>query len=93
MVTATLWETGPIESPIIFQLLGDGASWSTVVEEGEPVDTTGTGETTSSIGEMTLGAGRSTLGGGESFHEVRVLNCCVQKPLQSVHQNRHELSQ
>ncbi|GKE92923.1 hypothetical protein Tco_1574018, partial [Tanacetum coccineum] len=41
----------------------------------------GTGATTSSIGAMTLGAGRSTLGGEESFHEVRVLNCCVQKPL------------
>ncbi|GKG62601.1 hypothetical protein Tco_0634374, partial [Tanacetum coccineum] len=34
-------------------LLGDGASWSIVVEEGEPVDTTGIGVTTSAIGVMT----------------------------------------
>ncbi|GJY03086.1 hypothetical protein Tco_0361238 [Tanacetum coccineum] len=39
----------------------DGASWSTVVEEGEPVDAAGSGATTSAIGAMTLGAGRSTL--------------------------------
>ncbi|GJS29110.1 hypothetical protein Tco_0489730 [Tanacetum coccineum] len=36
---------------------GDGASWSTVVEEGEPVDTAGTGAATSSIRATTLGAG------------------------------------
>ncbi|GKA46580.1 hypothetical protein Tco_0739463, partial [Tanacetum coccineum] len=38
-------------------LLGHGASWSTVVEEGEPVDTADTGATTSSIGATTSGAG------------------------------------
>ncbi|GKA94028.1 retrovirus-related pol polyprotein from transposon TNT 1-94 [Tanacetum coccineum] len=36
---------------------GDGASWSTVVKEGEPVDTVETGATTSSIRAMTSGAG------------------------------------
>ncbi|GKE95171.1 hypothetical protein Tco_1580026, partial [Tanacetum coccineum] len=41
----------------------DGASWSTVVEEGEPVDVAGSGATTSAIGAMTSGARRSTLGG------------------------------
>nr|GFD34544.1 hypothetical protein [Tanacetum cinerariifolium] len=40
------------------------ASWSIVVEEGEPVDAAGFGATTSAIREMTLGAGKSTLGGG-----------------------------
>ncbi|GKF78857.1 hypothetical protein Tco_0234425, partial [Tanacetum coccineum] len=40
----------------------DGASWSTVVEKGEPVDTAGSGVTTSVIGAMTSGAGQSTLG-------------------------------
>ncbi|GKG19410.1 hypothetical protein Tco_0376509, partial [Tanacetum coccineum] len=69
----------------------DSASWSTVVEEGGPVDTAGSGATTSSIGAMTLEAEQSTLGGGESFHEVRVLNCCVQKPSQLAHQSLHEL--
>ncbi|GKC70230.1 hypothetical protein Tco_1116113, partial [Tanacetum coccineum] len=64
-----------------------------VVEEGDLVDTTGTGETTSSIGAMTSGARRSTLGGGESFHEVWVLNYYVHKPSQSAHQNLHELFQ
>ncbi|GJW92877.1 hypothetical protein Tco_0172549 [Tanacetum coccineum] len=58
------------------RVIGDGASWSTVVEEGEPVNTARTGATTSSIRAMTSGAGRSTLGGGESFHEVRVLMLC-----------------
>nr|GEV49755.1 putative ribonuclease H-like domain-containing protein [Tanacetum cinerariifolium] len=38
-------------------LLGDGASWSSVVEEGEPVDAAGSGATTSAIGAMTSGAG------------------------------------
>ncbi|GKE34570.1 hypothetical protein Tco_1453892 [Tanacetum coccineum] len=47
-------------------LLGDGVSWSTVVEEGDPVYTAGTGATTSSIGAMTSGDGRSTPGGGVS---------------------------
>ncbi|GKG48007.1 hypothetical protein Tco_0509892, partial [Tanacetum coccineum] len=40
------------------------ASWSTVVEEGELVDTARTRATTSLIRVMTSGAGRSTLGGG-----------------------------
>ncbi|GKG32835.1 hypothetical protein Tco_0430345, partial [Tanacetum coccineum] len=44
----------------------DGASWSTVVEEGEPVDAACSGATTSAIGVMTSGAGRSTLDGGLS---------------------------
>ncbi|GJV83533.1 hypothetical protein Tco_1523431 [Tanacetum coccineum] len=34
---------------------GDGESWSTVVEEGEPVDASGSGATTSAIGAMTSG--------------------------------------
>ncbi|GJS62583.1 hypothetical protein Tco_0657367 [Tanacetum coccineum] len=34
-----------------------GASWSTVVEEGKPVDTAGSGATTSAIRVMTSGAG------------------------------------
>ncbi|GJR23660.1 hypothetical protein Tco_0972187 [Tanacetum coccineum] len=42
------------------------ASWSIVVEEGEPVDVAGSGATTSTIGEMTLGAGQSTLDRGLS---------------------------
>nr|GEZ51684.1 retrovirus-related Pol polyprotein from transposon TNT 1-94 [Tanacetum cinerariifolium] len=41
----------------------DGASWSTVVEEGEPVDVTGSGATTSAIRAMTSEDGRSTLDG------------------------------
>ncbi|GJW64008.1 hypothetical protein Tco_0115892, partial [Tanacetum coccineum] len=44
----------------------DGASWSTVVEEDELVDATGSGATTSTILEMTLGCGRSILDGGLS---------------------------
>ncbi|GJT62888.1 hypothetical protein Tco_1006421 [Tanacetum coccineum] len=48
------------------KLLGDGASWSTIVEEAEPVDVAGFGETTLAIGAMTSGAGRSTLDGGLS---------------------------
>ncbi|GKD20132.1 hypothetical protein Tco_1221835, partial [Tanacetum coccineum] len=36
------------------------------VEEGEPVDATGSGATTSAIGVMTSGAGQSTLDGGLS---------------------------
>nr|GFB29255.1 hypothetical protein [Tanacetum cinerariifolium] len=39
----------------ILKILGDGASWSIVVKEGELVDTTGSGATTSAIGVMTLG--------------------------------------
>ncbi|GKG24376.1 hypothetical protein Tco_0395004, partial [Tanacetum coccineum] len=37
-------------------LLGDGASWPTVVEEGKPVDAAGSGATTLAIGAMTSGA-------------------------------------
>ncbi|GKG33018.1 hypothetical protein Tco_0430528, partial [Tanacetum coccineum] len=44
----------------------DGASWSTIVEEGESVDAAGSGATTSLIRAMTSGAGRSTLDGGLS---------------------------
>ncbi|GJZ10880.1 hypothetical protein Tco_0545639 [Tanacetum coccineum] len=44
----------------------DGASWSTVVEEGELVDAAGFGATTLAIRVMTSGAGRSTLDGGLS---------------------------
>ncbi|GJV54456.1 hypothetical protein Tco_1450197 [Tanacetum coccineum] len=50
----------------LFIYKGDGASWSTIVEEGEPVDAAGSGATTSVIGAMTSGAGRSTLDGGLS---------------------------
>ncbi|GKC23745.1 hypothetical protein Tco_1025895, partial [Tanacetum coccineum] len=35
----------------------DGVSWSTVVEEGEPVDAAGSEATTSAIRVMTSGAG------------------------------------
>ncbi|GKG32634.1 hypothetical protein Tco_0430144 [Tanacetum coccineum] len=48
------------------QHLSDGASWSTVVEEGEPIDAAGSGATTLTIRAMTSGAGRSTLDGGLS---------------------------
>nr|GEX81874.1 hypothetical protein [Tanacetum cinerariifolium] len=41
-----------------------------VVEEGEPVDATGSGATTSAIKVMTSGAGKSTLGGG--IHQTMV---------------------
>ncbi|GKF74102.1 hypothetical protein Tco_0220434 [Tanacetum coccineum] len=44
----------------------DGASWSTIVEEGEPVNAAGSRTTTLVIGVMTSGAGRSTLDGGLS---------------------------
>nr|GEZ61382.1 hypothetical protein [Tanacetum cinerariifolium] len=70
--------------------LGEGASWSTVIEEGEPIESASSRVTTSSIRATTSRAGGSTLGGGESFHEVRVLNYFVQKPLPSAHQSRHE---
>ncbi|GKG00803.1 hypothetical protein Tco_0302493, partial [Tanacetum coccineum] len=49
---------------VVYELLGDGASWSTVIEEGEPVDAAGYGATTSAIRAMTSGVGRSTLDGG-----------------------------
>ncbi|GJS50388.1 hypothetical protein Tco_0600509 [Tanacetum coccineum] len=35
----------------------DGASWSPIIEEGEPVDTAGSGATTSTIRAMNSGAG------------------------------------
>ncbi|GJT10801.1 hypothetical protein Tco_0857843 [Tanacetum coccineum] len=41
------------------ELLGDGASWSTFVEEGEPVDTPGTRVMTSGACKSTLGVGVS----------------------------------
>ncbi|GKF01850.1 hypothetical protein Tco_0028773 [Tanacetum coccineum] len=40
----------------------DGASWSTVVVEGEPIDSAGAGATTSAFGVMTSGVGGSILG-------------------------------
>ncbi|GKF34692.1 hypothetical protein Tco_0107892, partial [Tanacetum coccineum] len=39
----------------------DGASWSTVVEEGEPVDVAGSGATASSIGTRLQGLGNQHL--------------------------------
>ncbi|GKF13386.1 hypothetical protein Tco_0054848, partial [Tanacetum coccineum] len=39
-----------IRMPKSGSLLGDGASWSTVVEEGKPVDVAGCGATTLAIG-------------------------------------------
>nr|GEV29622.1 hypothetical protein [Tanacetum cinerariifolium] len=50
----------------VCELLTDGASWSTVVEESEPIDPVGSRATTPAIRAMTLGTGRSTLGGGVS---------------------------
>ncbi|GJV23364.1 hypothetical protein Tco_1376059 [Tanacetum coccineum] len=44
----------------------DGASWSTVIEEDEPIDAAGSRATTSAVGAMTSGAGRSTLDRGLS---------------------------
>ncbi|GKA87771.1 hypothetical protein Tco_0809535 [Tanacetum coccineum] len=73
-------------------LLGDGASWSTVVEEGEPVDTTGTGAATSLIGATTSGAGvdqprwsvlarvRTDIDCQGVFHEVRVPELLFKNP-------------
>ncbi|GKB40219.1 hypothetical protein Tco_0885161 [Tanacetum coccineum] len=49
--------TGGWVSGVVRELLGDGASWPTVVEEGESVNTAGTRAATSSIGETTSGAG------------------------------------
>ncbi|GJT44808.1 hypothetical protein Tco_0953523 [Tanacetum coccineum] len=43
---------------VVYELLGDDASWSTVVEEGEPVDVAGSGATTLAIGAITSGAGK-----------------------------------
>nr|GFA30226.1 hypothetical protein [Tanacetum cinerariifolium] len=82
----------------VCELLEDGTSWSTVVEEGKPVDSAGSGATTLAIRAMTSWVGRSTLGGGFGtslelivagvIHEVRVLNFYVQKRSLS---NLHEL--
>nr|GEZ53079.1 hypothetical protein [Tanacetum cinerariifolium] len=47
-------------------LLGDGASWSTIVEEGEPVDSVGSGAITLARGAITSGTRGSTLGVRES---------------------------
>nr|GEY35840.1 hypothetical protein [Tanacetum cinerariifolium] len=49
-------------------LLGDGASWSTVVEEGEPVDSAGSGAITLAIEAMTLRTGDQ--------HLVEESHCC-----------------
>ncbi|GJS72963.1 hypothetical protein Tco_0705804 [Tanacetum coccineum] len=72
----------------------DGASLSIVVEEGESVDVAGSGATTLAIRAMTSvikGGTNGVEGGGfstspeliveESFHEARVINCYIQKPL------------
>nr|GEU52493.1 retrovirus-related Pol polyprotein from transposon TNT 1-94 [Tanacetum cinerariifolium] len=60
--TSTLLEmTGDCVSGKVYELLADGASWSTVVEEGELVDSAGSGATASVIRAMTSGADRSTL--------------------------------
>nr|GEY61094.1 hypothetical protein [Tanacetum cinerariifolium] len=48
----------------VCELLGDCAFWSTIVDEGNPVDAASTGATTSAIGVMNLRVGRSTLGEG-----------------------------
>nr|GEY52468.1 hypothetical protein [Tanacetum cinerariifolium] len=41
----------------VCELLADGASWSTVVKEGEPVKVAGSGATASIIGAITSGIG------------------------------------
>nr|GEU70119.1 hypothetical protein [Tanacetum cinerariifolium] len=56
--------TGDYVSGEFYELLADGASWSTVVEEGEPVDLAGSGAITLAIGVMTSGTGSLTLGEG-----------------------------
>ncbi|GKC79966.1 hypothetical protein Tco_1130740 [Tanacetum coccineum] len=55
-----------IRMPKNRSLFSDGASWSTIVEEGESVDIAGSGATTSAIGAMNSGVGLSTLDGGLS---------------------------
>nr|GFB67567.1 hypothetical protein [Tanacetum cinerariifolium] len=60
----------------------DGASLSTIVEEGEPVDTAGSKATTSAIRAITLEAGRSTLGGGVSNSSNNGLNKICQSVLE-----------
>nr|GFA91367.1 hypothetical protein [Tanacetum cinerariifolium] len=44
-------------SGVVSVLLGDDASWSTIIVEGEPVDAAGSGATTLAIGAMTSGVG------------------------------------
>nr|GFB22932.1 hypothetical protein [Tanacetum cinerariifolium] len=39
------------------RVTSDGASWSAIVDKGEPVDAAGSGATTSVIGATTSGAG------------------------------------
>nr|GEU72258.1 retrovirus-related Pol polyprotein from transposon TNT 1-94 [Tanacetum cinerariifolium] len=56
------------------KFIGDGASWSIVVEEGEPVDAASTGATTSAIGAMTSRANRSTLGGRLSCDSLALVD-------------------
>ncbi|GKD65650.1 hypothetical protein Tco_1307758 [Tanacetum coccineum] len=58
--------TGDLVSGVVCELLGDDASWSTFVEEGEPVNAAGSGATTLAIRAMTSGAGQSTLDRGLS---------------------------
>nr|GFB35615.1 hypothetical protein [Tanacetum cinerariifolium] len=65
------------DSELFLELECQRTDWYSFVKEGEPVDAAGSGATTSAIGAMTFKAGGSILGGEESFHEVRVLNCCV----------------
>nr|GEW24803.1 hypothetical protein [Tanacetum cinerariifolium] len=55
--STSLEMTGDYVSGELFELLEDGASWSIDVEEGELVDSAGSGATTSTIGAMTSGAG------------------------------------
>nr|GFC80748.1 hypothetical protein [Tanacetum cinerariifolium] len=54
-----------ILSPFTIELRNLGASWSTVVEEGELVDSACIGGITSAIRAITSGVRGSTLGGGE----------------------------
>nr|GFC55699.1 hypothetical protein [Tanacetum cinerariifolium] len=54
----------------VYELLGDGAYWSTVVDEGEPVDAAGSEATTSAIGAMSSWAGKSTVGRGLSNSSI-----------------------
>nr|GEZ20746.1 uncharacterized mitochondrial protein AtMg00810-like [Tanacetum cinerariifolium] len=58
---ATLWKL--VERVDRLYLLGEGASWSIVVEECELVDSACTGRITSAIRAINSGAGGSTLGG------------------------------
>nr|GFA67798.1 hypothetical protein [Tanacetum cinerariifolium] len=51
---------------VVCELLGDGASWSIVVEEGEPVNAASSGATTLAFRAITLGARQATLDGGLS---------------------------